>query len=31
MDVSQTIFEEYTDDLGPEKIIHILTILDLRR
>ena len=23
MDVSQTIFEEYTDDLGPEKIIHI--------
>jgi glutamate dehydrogenase (NAD(P)+)/glutamate dehydrogenase (NADP+) len=23
MDVSQTIFEEYADDLGPEKIIHI--------
>ncbi len=23
MDISQTIFEEYTDDLGPEKIIHI--------
>ncbi len=23
MDISQTIFEECTDDLGPEKIIHI--------
>ena len=23
MDVSQTIFEEYTDYLGPEKVIHI--------
>jgi len=23
MDVSQTIFDEYTDDSGPEKAIHI--------
>lgn len=23
MDVSQTIFDEYTDEIGPEKIIHI--------